>query len=90
MLQIVNDYKFDGDHFEDEVKAMKILKYIMNDYEEHHHALINKKIADNKWCVMEQRNALIPRDLDDRWYWVKVMELLLKLKEVFIQMHGII
>lgn len=32
MLQIVDNYKFDDEHSESEIKAIRLLKYIMNDY----------------------------------------------------------
>jgi hypothetical protein len=41
--------------------------------------LSTKRVEGNKWAFIEQRSALVPRDSDDRLYWVKVIELLLKL-----------
>ncbi|KAI8887113.1 hypothetical protein K501DRAFT_212480, partial [Backusella circina FSU 941] len=44
--------------------------------------LSTKRVDENKWCFVEQRSAIIPRDWNDRYHWVKVMELLIKLKEL--------
>lgn len=45
--------------------------------------LSTKRVDGNKWAFIEQRSALIPRDWEDRLYWVKVIELLLKLNVSF-------
>lgn len=46
----------------------------------------------NKWAFIEQRSALIPRDWEDRLYWVKVIELLFKTKSevFFIKIRAVI
>ncbi|KAI9262879.1 hypothetical protein EDC94DRAFT_659184 [Helicostylum pulchrum] len=41
--------------------------------------LSTKRVEGNKWAFIEQRSALIPRDWEDSMYWVKVVELLMKL-----------
>jgi hypothetical protein len=41
--------------------------------------LSTKRVEGNKWAFIEQRSALIPRDWEDRMYWIKVVELLMKL-----------
>lgn len=46
--------------------------------------LSTKRVDENKWCFMEQRTAIVPRDWEDRTYWIKVIELLLKLHVSFL------
>lgn len=41
--------------------------------------LSTKRVEDNKWAFIEQRSDLIPRGWEDRIYWTKVVELLMKL-----------
>lgn len=41
--------------------------------------LSTKRVEGNKWAFIEQRSASIPRDWEDRMYWTKVIELLMKL-----------
>lgn len=43
----------------------------------------------NKWAFIEQRSALIPRDWEDRMYWVKVVELLMKLNELLTEQEKV-
>lgn len=45
--------------------------------------LCTKRVEENKWCFVEQRSAIVPRDWEDRYYWIKVLELLLKFKVSF-------
>jgi hypothetical protein len=42
--------------------------------------LATKRVDGGRWAFIEQRSAIIPPDWEDCFYWVKVMELLLKLK----------
>lgn len=42
--------------------------------------MCSKRVERNKWCFVEQRSTIVPRDWNDRFFWVKVMEFLLKLK----------
>ncbi|RCH80586.1 hypothetical protein CU098_007407 [Rhizopus stolonifer] len=51
--------------------------------------LSTKRVDGNKWAFIEQRSALIPRDWEDRLYWVKVIELLLKLNDLLAEQEDI-
>lgn len=46
--------------------------------------MCSKRVDNNKWAIVEQRSAAIPRDRDDRFYWIKVIELLVKLNVNFL------
>lgn len=35
-------------------------------------SLSTKRVENNKWVLIKQRSALIPRDWEDRMYWIKV------------------
>lgn len=37
-------------------------------------------IRDGKWACVTERSAVVPRNYDDRRYWLQVMELIMKLK----------
>lgn len=45
--------------------------------------LSTKRVEGNKWTFVEQRSVLISRDWEDSIYWVKVVELLMKLNVSF-------
>lgn len=45
--------------------------------------LSTKRVEGSKWAFVEQRSALIPRDWEDRIYWMKFDELLMKLNVSF-------
>ncbi|KAL7316928.1 hypothetical protein PS15m_003352 [Mucor circinelloides] len=51
--------------------------------------LATKRVDGNKWAFIEQRSALIPRDWEDRLHWIKVMELLLKLNDLFAEQENV-
>ncbi|OBZ80126.1 hypothetical protein A0J61_11825, partial [Choanephora cucurbitarum] len=42
--------------------------------------MCSKRVEENKGCFIEQRSTIVPRDWSNRFFWVKVMEILLKLK----------
>ncbi|KAI8970478.1 hypothetical protein BDF20DRAFT_826290 [Mycotypha africana] len=44
--------------------------------------LSSKRVEENKWCFVEQRSTVAPRDWSDRFYWIKVMEFMLKLGDL--------
>ncbi|KAI8091726.1 hypothetical protein BDF21DRAFT_333073 [Thamnidium elegans] len=52
--------------------------------------LCTKRVEENKWCFVEQRSVVVPRDWEDRYYWIKVLELLLKFKELLNEQVGLI
>ncbi|KAG2210454.1 hypothetical protein INT47_002396 [Mucor saturninus] len=39
-----------------------------------------KFLRDGKWACATERSAVVPRNWDDRRYWLQVMELIMKLK----------
>ncbi|KAI9308375.1 hypothetical protein BJ944DRAFT_254577 [Cunninghamella echinulata] len=51
--------------------------------------LATKHTGKNKWSFIVQRSAIIPRDWDDRFYWVEVIELLMKLRELLIEQEEV-
>ncbi|KAG0930809.1 hypothetical protein G6F57_011483 [Rhizopus arrhizus] len=51
--------------------------------------LSTKRVEGNKWAFIEQRSALIPRDWEDRMYWIKVVELLMKLNELLSEQEEV-
>lgn len=51
--------------------------------------LATKRVEGNKWAFIEQRSASIPRDQEDRMYWTKVIELLMKWKELLTEQEEI-
>ncbi|CEP10643.1 hypothetical protein [Parasitella parasitica] len=51
--------------------------------------MCSKKVEENKWCFAEQRPTIVPRDWIDRFFWVKVMEFLLKLKDLLDEQESI-
>ncbi|CAO3637994.1 unnamed protein product [Cunninghamella blakesleeana] len=42
--------------------------------------LTSTKLGDNTYYYVEQRSALVPRNWEDRKYWIRLLEFLLKLK----------
>jgi len=51
--------------------------------------LLSTSLVENKWCFVQQRSAIIPRDWEDRIYWIKVLELLLKLKDLLVEQEQV-
>ncbi|KAI8373758.1 hypothetical protein BD560DRAFT_434116 [Blakeslea trispora] len=52
-------------------------------------SLSTRRVEDNKWAFIEQRTALVPRDWEDRMYWIKVVELLMKLSELLTEQEEV-
>ncbi|KAG2195577.1 hypothetical protein INT47_001324 [Mucor saturninus] len=42
-----------------------------------------------KWCIVEIRSAIVPRVWEDRYYLNRVMELLMKLKEILLEQEEV-
>lgn len=42
--------------------------------------LSTSRMGIGKWCFVEIRSAIVPRDWEDRYYLNRLMELLMKLK----------
>ncbi|CAO3702389.1 unnamed protein product [Rhizopus stolonifer] len=51
--------------------------------------MCSKRVEENKWCFIEQRSTIVPRDWNDRFFWVKVMEFMLKLKDLLDEQENI-
>ncbi|CAO3588665.1 unnamed protein product [Absidia cylindrospora] len=46
-------------------------------------------LGDDIYYYTEQRSAIVPRDWADRKYWIKLMELLLKLKQLLLEQEAL-
>ncbi|ORZ05638.1 hypothetical protein BCR42DRAFT_300841, partial [Absidia repens] len=47
--------------------------------------LSTRRLTDDQWCFVEVRSAIVPRLWDDRYYFFRVMELLLTLEESLVE-----
>ncbi|CAO3595813.1 unnamed protein product [Absidia cylindrospora] len=46
-------------------------------------------LGDGVYYYIEQRSTIVPRDWEDKVYWIKVMEFLLKLKELLLEQEQV-
>ncbi|KAI9266559.1 hypothetical protein BDA99DRAFT_436404 [Phascolomyces articulosus] len=51
--------------------------------------LSTSRMGIGKWCFVEIRSAIVPRDWEDRYYLNRVMELLMKLKEMLLEQEEV-
>ncbi|KAI9252121.1 hypothetical protein BY458DRAFT_443929 [Sporodiniella umbellata] len=51
--------------------------------------MCSKRVEENKWCFVEQRSTVVPRNWNDRFFWIKVMEFLLKLKDLLDEQESV-
>ncbi|KAI9243763.1 hypothetical protein BY458DRAFT_448114, partial [Sporodiniella umbellata] len=51
--------------------------------------LSTSRIGTGKWCFVEVRSAIVPRDWEDRYYLNRLMELLMKLKELLLEQEEV-
>ncbi|KAI8884829.1 hypothetical protein K501DRAFT_271341 [Backusella circina FSU 941] len=88
-LDVVMSYKADNNHSKNE-------KYILIDYHANcekpaYYTGANKRTpyCEHIIIICEQRSALVPRDWEDRMYWVKTVELLMKLNELLTEQEEV-
>ncbi|KAI9029616.1 hypothetical protein CLU79DRAFT_735019 [Phycomyces nitens] len=51
--------------------------------------LSSSKIGHNRWSFVEQRSTVIPRNWNDKWHIVKLVELLLVLQNMLIEQEKV-
>ncbi|KAI7857413.1 hypothetical protein BDC45DRAFT_435975 [Circinella umbellata] len=51
--------------------------------------LLTSRMGIEKWGFVEVRSAIVPRDWEDRYYLNRVMELLMKLKEMLLEQEEV-
>ncbi|KAI8879124.1 hypothetical protein K501DRAFT_194376 [Backusella circina FSU 941] len=35
--------------------------------------MCSKRVEENKWCFVEQRSTIVPRDWSDRFFWIETL-----------------